>query len=205
MGRYGITTDGTDPVVSEGKRLGQPGRKRRARWLVLGLVLGINAACGDERNSPVASEELVNLPADQVLSGMTHYMTTQGVRQAQVRADTAYFYEDSATVHMRGVTMTVYGELGQDRAVVTAEEGWLDSRTELMRARGQVVVVSQDQDRRIETEELFYDPGSDRIWSNVATVLRESGRTLRGSGFESDGQLQNVRVQNARSEGGIRF
>ncbi|MBI4519379.1 MAG: LPS export ABC transporter periplasmic protein LptC [Gemmatimonadetes bacterium] len=175
------------------------------RRFALGLVVVSGAACGDERNSPVASAELVSLPADQVVYGLSHYMTTQGVRQAHVRADTAYFYEDSATVQMRGVTMTVYGELGQDRAVVTSAEGWLDSRTELMRARGRVVVVSQDQDKRIETEELFYDPRGDRIWSTVATLLREGGRTLRGSGFESDGQLQNIRVTDARSEGVLRF
>lgn len=171
---------------------------------LLSLVLA-GAGCRDEGNSPVASAELVNMPADQVIYNLNHFMTADGIRKAHLRADTAYFHEDSATMRMRTVHMTVHDEQGREQAVVTAEGGWLDSRSELMMAWGNVVVVAQDQGKRIETQELHFDPRGDRIWSTVPTVLRESGRTIRGSGFESDGQLRNVRVTDARSEGVMRF
>lgn len=179
------------------------------RWCVIDLALAglvlAGAGCRGEGNSPVASAKLMNLPADNVLYGTTHYMTADGIRKAQVRADTAYVHEDSATVRMRGVEMTVYNEQGRERATVTAGGGWLDSRTERMTAWGKVVVVSRDQDKRIESEELHFDPRGDRMWSTVPTVLREGGRTIRGSGFESDAELNNIRVTDARSEGVIRF
>lgn len=169
------------------------------------LLAAATAACGRGNNSPVASAALANLPADHVVYGMIHYMTLDGVRQALLRADTAYLYEDSATARMLGVRMNVYDVQGNLRAVVTAQGGWIDYRSEQMMAWGDVVVVSQDEEKRIETEELHYDPRGDRIWSTVATRLREGGRTIRGSGFESDGQLRNLRVTDARSEGVIRF
>lgn len=178
---------------------------RSGLTLALALLLAAAGACGGGDNSPVASAALVNLPADHVVYGMIHHMTRDGVRQALLRADTAYLYEDSATARMMGVRMNVYDEQGTERAVVTAQGGWIDYRIEQMMAWGDVVVVSQDEARRIETEELHYDPRGGRIWSTVATTLREGGRTIRGSGFESDGQLRNIRVTDARSEGVIRF
>ena len=44
----------------------------------------------------------------------------------------------------------------------------------------------QNLARRVESEELNYNPNGDRIWSDSATTMIEPGRISEGLGFESD-------------------
>lgn len=165
------------------------------------LMWGL-ASCSSEESTPLVSEELERMDADNVLFGMVHYMTTDGVREAQVTADTAYFWNDSSTVALRNLRLTVFTETGLEKATVTGIQGTLDTRTDRMVAQGDVVLVVRDGGQRIETAELYYDPPRNRIWSDSATVMTEGTRVTTGSGFESDVEFRNVRIRDARVRGG---
>lgn len=164
------------------------------RGLVLGAAIALLAACGGGDQGPVASGEFASLTADKVVVGMRHYITTNGIRQALLMSDSAFFYDDGSPIEFRQVELTIYDEAGGVAAILTSETATLDPRTEAMAARGDVVVVAPEDDQRIETDELHYDPGSDRLWSNRPTTLIREGRETRGEGFTSDGKGRNVRV-----------
>jgi len=166
------------------------------------LVLG---ACEEPDEGPVIAPELVEMNADNVMFGMTHNMTRDGIREARVEADTAYSWQDSTGIDLRILRLVVFDETGAERAVVTSLSGHLDPRTRRMFATGNVVLTVYDGDRTIESEELNYDPDSNRIWSDVATVMREGNSVIEGSGFDSDAQFTSLRVRDARTRGGVRF
>lgn len=175
-------------------------------WLTGAMLL--LAACGSGGQGPVAGEDYADLPADQIIFGVKHYVTANGVRQAILVADTAYYYEDPARVELRKVHLTLFQSTGQEAADLTSESGDLEVRTNAMVARGNVVLVTREGGRRVETEELHYDPHADRIWSDVPTTLYEHGSVLRGDGFESDAQLRNSNLRNPRGQvqgGTIKF
>jgi LPS export ABC transporter protein LptC len=174
-------------------------------WAFAGLALLALGACEREETAPVIASDLVAMEADNVLYSMTHYMTRDGLREALVEADTAYSWQDSTRVDMRNVRLVVYGDAGEEKAVVTARNGYLDPETRQMFAQGEVVLTIFDGDRIVESEELNYNPDQDRIWSDMPTVMREGNQVLEGTGFDSDTQFQNLRVRNARTRGGIRF
>lgn len=163
------------------------------RSLILGAVFAL-AACGSGNSGQIAGAEYENMAADQVMFDVRHYITANGIRQALLYADTAYFYEDSARIDLRVVRLILFHSSGQEAAELTSEKGELQTRTEAMSAYGNVVLITREDDRRIETEELHYDPQLDRIWSDVATTMTENGRQVRGDGFTSDGKLTNVKV-----------
>jgi lipopolysaccharide assembly outer membrane protein LptD (OstA) len=76
-----------------------------------------------------------------------------------------------------------------------------------MVARGNVVLVTKVGNRRIETEELFYDPQSHKLWSTVKTLMIEGGSRVTGDGFNADDKFDNVTIKNAhgRVEGKMKF
>ena len=158
-------------------------------WLATAVVAG----CGDQED-PVSGGELADLPADQVVFDLATDIKDLGVLRARLRADTAHVWEDSAQTLMFPVDLELYDRDGAMTAHLTADEGELESRTNNMVARGNVVLVSTGSDRRILTDELHYDPRAGRIWSDVHTVLVEGESRIEGEGFESDDQLQNVEV-----------
>jgi LPS export ABC transporter protein LptC len=151
------------------------------------------AACGGGSGS-VTGGEPIALQADKVVFGMRHYITANGVRQALLKADTAYHYTEAEPIEFRRVELTIYGATGEVAATLTANTAFLNPRTEIMQALGDVVVVAPEDDQRIETEELHYDPSLDKLWSDHHTTLHRGGKITRGDGFTSDGRGQNFKV-----------
>lgn len=177
------------------ERVREQDRVTRVVWRAAAALALVVVGCGAGGQDPIAGEEYLKMPADQVMFDVEHHITKDGVRQALLEADTAYLYEDSARVEVRRVHLTLFNEKGEQTAELTSLGGVLNTRTQAMVARGNVVLVTRTRDRRIETQELHYDPPGDRIWSDVATTLTEGGTVVRGTGFTSDGQLRNLQVR----------
>ncbi len=169
-----------------------------------GLLAGalLLVGCGSQEDTPVVSPDLLEMDAEGVMYGMRSMITVEGVREGMVSADTAYFYEDSANVELRQLSLTVYTDEGLERALVTADMGWLNLDTNEMVARGNAVLTVRTDNRIIESAELHYDPNADRIWSDSATVQRFDGVVSEGSSFESNLDFTNVLIRNMRTRGG---
>jgi LPS export ABC transporter protein LptC len=123
-----------------------------------------------------------------------------GSLRARIHADTAYIWEDSARTLMFPVEVRLFDENGAQTAHLTANEGELDSRTNKMVARGNVVLITEEGDRRLLTEELHYDPRLGRIWSDVRTVMHQGGTTLEGSGFRANEAMTDLEVYGSTGE-----
>lgn len=176
---------------------------RRELCLIGLLALSLTAvACSEEPETPVAASELQELEADQAVFGMRMYITVEGIREALLYADTAYTYRDSVEIDVRALRLTLYGETGNERAFVTANRGTVDPNTQRMHARGNVVLTIPEQNRRIESQQLNYDPNRDRIWSDTATVMMHEGRRSTGDAFESDLDFTSVKIFGARGRSG---
>lgn len=173
-----------------------PTARRAAGTVVVAALL---VGCGDGSDA-VAGSGFRSLPADQVVLDLETDIKDLGILRARLHADTAYIWEDSAKTLMFPLDLKLYDGNGGEAAHLTAREGELDSRTNAMVARGNVVLVTTDQNRRILTEELHYDPRSGTIWSDVHTVFHDGDSTMEGAGFRSDDQMRNVDVFKATGE-----
>ncbi len=151
-------------------------------------------ACEGDDSAVVASSDLLELGADQVAVGVRHILTSDGVRRAQIAADTAFFLEAESRVRFRGVRVHFFGDVGEEVSVLRATEGIVDLETEDMEATGRVVVVNREQSERLETETLYYLAAPDELHSDVDFVLYQGTNTIRGQGFVSDPGLDTVRV-----------
>ncbi|HSG08701.1 MAG TPA: LPS export ABC transporter periplasmic protein LptC [Longimicrobiales bacterium] len=174
---------------------------RKLVFLWLAAVVGSLgvAACDGPTDTPVAAGEILALQADLVQFGMVSFLTASGIREGRVEADTAYAYNDSAKVIIRGMHIVFFNEDGSERASVTADGGELEESTDRMLAQGNVVLIVHADGRKIESSELNYDPNRDRIWSDSATVQTlANGDVTRGTAFESDMEFKNVRIANPR-------
>jgi LPS export ABC transporter protein LptC len=175
------------------------------------VILVLSAvACQETETGPIAAPELLETGADAVMVGMSEVFTINGVREGEVVADTAYLYDDSATVVLINPVLTLFTEAGALRARVTSEWGKLYQNTDVMMAQGNVVLTVAAGNRRVEGPELNYDPNGDRIWSDSLTTLYEEGAVSTGLGFESDLDFRNMvvgpgSIRRTGSGGGIRF
>jgi LPS export ABC transporter protein LptC len=165
----------------------------KTRILLLASLVLLGAC--DDSTAPLTGD-YEPLPSDQVIMGLDHLYTSDGVRRAQLSADTAYLFEDSAVTHLRGVRMDMYDDAGELTSTLTSQQGEFNTGTQKTVARGDVILVMPGPDgRTIWTEELHYDPASKRVWSDVATrMVMNSGEEFHGERFTADDQFQDVSV-----------
>lgn len=169
----------------------------RRRFVAVLLML-VASAC--QRTTEPDSTDFQSVPADMMVVGMQQNITASGIRVGLLRGDTALVFDDSTTVKVKNVDLTIYAEgTGAERAHLTAREGDFNQQTQFMVARGNVVLVTNDG-KRIETEELQYDPQSKRIWSSRETTLIEPGSRIVGDGFEADETFTNYRITRPRGQ-----
>lgn len=179
------------------------------------FVLMILAACGNDATTPSASDAPENLAADQIIYGLQHVMTKEGVRQAVLEGDTAYLRQAGGQIDLVGVRLTFSDENGRESGTLTSNTGTYDLRGSSMVAERNVVLRTHGEqgERVLETEKLHFDVQGDRLWSDEPVVMRDGGTVVRGTSFQSDARFQNVTVTRAQTsgaapqsrEGGISF
>lgn len=173
----------------------------RRRLVVLAALTALITACDTGTEPPVTMPNPLADSADQVVFGANSYVTDSGLLRARLLADTAYMFDNSTRMEVRGVRVTFYTNTGAQSAVLTAEEGTSNTARSQVEARKNVVVVSTDG-KRLTTEQLRYNQMTDQISSDSAFVLTEKGRRLEGIGFVSDPALNNIRVLHQPAGGG---
>lgn len=158
------------------------------------------AACGEDVARPLTVVAAADT-ADQVMVGFEHFVTSNGIRKATIRADSAYIYTGTQTTDLRDVKATFFGSDGRQLATLDARQMLYRFQDNSMEALGNVVVQSTDG-RRLATERLVYDPATDRVSSDQAFTYDAGGQHLIGQGFTTDPSFRNVVTQQPRGTPG---
>lgn len=171
-------------------------RTSPARAAALAASLAVAVGCGgDDQQVEVAGPELMGMGADQVMIGLTHNMTREGVLQGELRADTAYVFSDASDVHLRSVRVTFFDERGLPDGRLTADSGQYDLRTGNMEAHGNVVVRDTADGQRLETPRLSYDALTRDLRTDTTFVWTRGGEVVRGRGLFTDPSFSDVRIE----------
>lgn len=170
----------------------------RIALTALTMAIAASTACTEKKSPPVVAKSALADSADQVMYGAHFNLTDAGLERAEITADTAYFFDDNTRIELRKVETTFYTTSGARDAFLTSKHGTYNNRTSQMVARGNVVVVTEEG-RRLETPELKYNQQLNEIASDSAFVLTEPGRRLEGIGFQSDPNMQNIRIIRTKS------
>lgn len=167
---------------------------------VLGAAVIAASACRDGAR-PTQTVAMADT-ADQVLFGMSYYVTVEGVRRARVEADTAYFYTPTQSAELRVVTVTFFDTQGAQTSTLTCHEGTYHWRTGDMEGRGDVKVVTTDG-KRLSTPRLRYYQNRDEVESDTSfTYFKPPSETVVGESFVSDPSFRSMRVKQPRGTGG---
>lgn len=171
---------------------------KRVVLLVASVATIAVGACSQAKEPPVAINSKMADSADQVMIKARSLLTDRGLLRAELRADTAYFFDENTRIELVICNVIFYTSTGAKNAVLTSKEGSYNTRLAQMEGRGNVIVTSVDG-RRLTTQQLLYNQMRNEISSDSAFVLTEPGRTLRGVGFISDPDMTNIRVLKGAS------
>jgi hypothetical protein len=174
----------------------------RVKHLLLAVCL-VAGACTKGNQTPIGPHNPLADSADQIMFGARLKLTDAGVNRADVRADTAYFFDDNSRVEMSVVKTVFYNDNGTKSADLTSKFGTDNSRTGYMDARGDAYVIAVDG-RTLRSPVLRYDQAKNELSSDtVFTATDSTGRRLDGIGFTSDPNMNNLHCfRNCHGIGG---
>ena len=160
------------------------------------------AACGRApKPDAVAQVEAAADTADQLMIGLTQYITENGVRKAYLEADTAFLYENAGRADLKKVRVTFFGLTGDTSSVVTGKFGYYDWRSGKMETREDVVVVLSNGGR-LTTSVLRYDQARNEVSTDQHYVYVAPDQHMEGEGFTTDPALSQFRTQRPRGKAG---
>jgi len=139
--------------------------------------------------------------ADQLMIGVEFYLTNLGVRQALVKSDTAFVYENTGITELKRVNVTFYSTSGVQTSVLDSRFGTYRARQSLMEARGNVVVVREDG-ARLTTQYLRFDQAKNEVSTDSSYVFVDGERRAEGQGFVSDPSFRDLRTRRVSGTGG---
>ncbi|HEV8510631.1 MAG TPA: LPS export ABC transporter periplasmic protein LptC [Gemmatimonadales bacterium] len=177
-------------------------KRSRALLLLVPALCSLLPAVGCKNGTRVTATQAALDSADQVLIGMSHYVTESGVLRARVRADTAYFFSGTQRAELRNVHVTFYDAAGNATSTLTSREGTHHWRTGDMEARGNVVVVRNKDGGTMRTEVMYYNQARNEVSSEEPFVFDGPDRHIEGEGFTSDPEFKKITAKHPRGTGG---
>lgn len=188
------TTSGPGPHAPESAR----GLRRALGSALAGLV--VLGGCDSDAASGAGPTDPDAITADQVVYGVRQNMSTDGIREAILDADSMFMWQDSSHVHIMGLRLTVFDEVGARRATIEALRGRLNEASTELTAQGDVLLTIAEGDREVRSQELKFAPETDRIWTDSAVVMRSGDCVVEGTRLQADMAFEDVRVWGTSGE-----
>lgn len=142
-----------------------------------------------ERQSEEPSDEKI---PDSVIQNATVALTSEGMKEAVIFADTLIVFDREDSTVAIGVKVDFYDENGEYRSTLTSKEGLVRQTRRELTVWGEVVVVSDSS--RLETESLEWDPVQKLITTDDFVRLYRGSDIVTGYGMEADSRLEHVRI-----------
>jgi LPS export ABC transporter protein LptC len=166
------------------------------------VPLAALAACGGKpKADAVAQVQAAADTADQLMIGLTQYITENGVRKAYLEADTAFLYENAGRADLKNVRVSFFGVAGDTSSVVTGKVGFYDWRSGKMETREDVLVLLSNGGR-LTTSVLRYDQARNEVSTDQHYVYVAPDQHMEGEGFTTDPALSQFRTQRPRGKAG---
>jgi LPS export ABC transporter protein LptC len=116
--------------------------------------------------------------------------------KSKVEAELVYEFANGDQEFPKGVYIEMYNEFGRLESTlranyakfVKAEGHWL--------GQGKVELKNVEKNEQLNTEELFYNPKSKKIYTDKFVTIRQQGDVIYGTGLEAMQDLSDYVITN---------
>jgi LPS export ABC transporter protein LptC len=116
--------------------------------------------------------------------------------KSKVMADLVYEFANGDQEFPKGVYIEMYNEFGRLESTlranyakfIKAEEHWL--------GQGKVELKNVEKNDQLNTEELFYNPKTKKIYTDKFVTIRQQGDVIYGTGLNAMQDLSHYEITN---------
>jgi LPS export ABC transporter protein LptC len=162
------------------------------------LLLLIIVSCSENKATPTKkvnnSSDIEN--ADLVSWNIDVLFIDSSYTKAILKAKRARIYnERMETLLDSGLVLDFFSKITNKRiSNLIADSAKIDDKTKDMIAKGNVIVVADSSQTKLETSLLLWNNKTQKLYSTEFVKITSPGQNLQGYGFESDLNLDHYKI-----------
>jgi LPS export ABC transporter protein LptC len=166
-------------------------KRLKAFWLLAGLTLTILNAC----NQSELKEPLIYDGPLQILENVELYYTEDNVVKVKMIAEVVYEFENGDREFPEGIYLEFYDETGKLESTLRANEAFFFKKENQWRGRGKVEVKNLAKNEQLNTEELFWKPAEEKIFTDKFVTIRQESDVIYGQGLEAKQDMSDYIIK----------
>lgn len=114
----------------------------------------------------------------------------------KMTADVVYEFKNGDREFPKGIYIEFYDEAGKLESTLRANHAYFFKAENQWRGQGKVEVKNLANDEQLTTEELFWKPAEERIFTDKFVTIKEAGDVVAGTGLEAKQDLSSYELKN---------
>jgi LPS export ABC transporter protein LptC len=123
-----------------------------------------------------------------------YYSEKDQVKVKMVAAEMQEF-ESGDREFPKGIYMEFYDEFGRMESTLRANQAYFFKKENQWRGRGKVEVKNIAKNEQLNTEELFWKPGEEKIFTEKFVTIRQQGDVIYGEGLEAKQDMSDYEIK----------
>jgi len=155
-------------------------------------------SCSNEQNT-LEEMEGYQGPFQEAQNIRTFYSDSAKVR-LMIEAAEFLRYENGNEEYPKGIYIEFYETDGSISSVLSAKQAFYDKKKHLYRAVNDVVLENQVERQKLNTEELFWDPNEEQVYTEKFVVIETDDDVIHGEGLEAKQNFSEWKILNVTGE-----
>ncbi len=135
------------------------------------------SSCSGNRETPFVEYTGPIVESENI----TTYWSDSARVRVELNAARQMEFKEGNQEFPEGVEVIFYKKNGEVESVLTANEGYYLSEESLYRVVGNVVLKNEVNNETLSTEELFWDPKKEEVYTDRFVRIEREGQLIRGS------------------------
>lgn len=164
------------------------------RWPVVFMFLMIAflaAACSQSE----VKEPLVYDGPLRIVENIELFYTEDSQVKVKMIAATVYEFESGDREFPDGLYLEFFDENGKLESTLRANEAYYFKKEQQWRGRGKVEVKNLDENEQLNTEELFWKPAEEKIFTDKFVTIRQESDVIYGQGLEAKQDMSEYEIK----------
>lgn len=154
------------------------------------LIIFLCAACAQKENTqpqeytgPLQEAEQVEL-----------LYTENTLIKVKMRAPVLYEFKTGDREFPKGLNLEFYDEFGKLSSTMRADHAYYFKSEDKWRARGNVEIINQEKKEQLNTEELFWFPTKENIFTEKFVTIRMEQEVMYGEGLTAKQDMSSYEI-----------
>ena len=164
--------------------------------LLFGVLVSAVSGC----NQSELKEPLVYDGPQRIAEEVELYYTEDTQVKVKMIAPVLHEYESGDREFPAGLYLEFYDEAGKLESTLRANEAYYFKKEHQWRARGKVEVKNIAKNEQLNTEELFWKPADEKIFTDKFVTIRQQTDVIYGQGLEAKQDMSDYIIKKPEGE-----